>query len=93
MYASSLLREPLPNPHDLPDVSLDAPPPTPATPQRANKNKIADPDIRVDLMAASKFVLERENAELRRQLDEALGERDQARTVLEAMRGVVGNAR
>lgn len=43
-----------------------------------------------DALAASRFVLERENVELKRQLEKALLERNEARELVEAMRGLVG---
>lgn len=82
IHASSSLREPLRDPHDFRDTFLNAPPPTPAATQRANQ--AADPDTRVDVIAVSKLVMEREHAKVSRQLDEALGQRDRARTVLVA---------
>ena len=43
-----------------------------------------------DASTASRYVLERENAELKRRLDQALGERDEARKILDTMRGIMG---
>ena len=43
-----------------------------------------------DTTATSRFVLEQENAELKRRLEEALGERDEARKIVSAMRSIVG---
>ena len=86
MYASSLLQEPLPNPDlSLEDVLADTPP----VPPLHWAKRAGEPDLGTDASAASCFVLERENAELRRRLDEALGERDEARKVLDALRGLV----
>lgn len=89
MYSSSLLQEPLPKLEQELDAILADTPPVP--PLHWSKPQGGE-DVHVDATAASRYVLERENAELRKRLQEALGQRDEARKVLDAMRGLVGSS-
>ncbi|EKM60156.1 uncharacterized protein PHACADRAFT_251053 [Phanerochaete carnosa HHB-10118-sp] len=89
MYSSSLLHETLPTLERSLEVVFADTPPVP--PLHWSKHQ----DVRglgaADASAMSRAVLRQENAELRKRLEEALGERDQARKVLNAMRGLVGS--
>lgn len=85
MYTSSLLQEPLPNPYHSLSTSD-----SPSIPPLHWSKRPGEPDLDTDVSTASRLVLERENADLRQQLEEAQGERDEARKVLDTMRGLVG---
>lgn len=88
MYTSSLLQEPLPRLEQELDSMLADTPHVPPLHWAKTQERL---DLRGDATTATKFVLERENAELRKRLEEAMSERDEAREVLNAMRGLVGS--
>ncbi|GJE99787.1 hypothetical protein PsYK624_160580 [Phanerochaete sordida] len=88
MYTSSLLQEPLPRLEQELDSMLADTPHVPPLHWAKTQERL---DLRGDATTATKFILERENAELRKRLEEAMSERDEAREVLNAMRGLVGS--
>lgn len=95
-YGSSLLQEPIPKDplaFDVasPMVPLAARAAHPGGRAGDNRPKQARrlSSLLSDASTASRYVLERENADLKRRLDQVLRERDEARKVLDAMRGIM----
>lgn len=89
VYASSLPQEPLPSLDQSPGAAVAHSSPIPAL--RCSKQP-GKPESSTNVSAASRFVLKRKNAGLCKLLEEALGERDDARKILDVMRGLVGSS-
>ena len=91
MYSSSLLQEPLPKPRDTAAVDSPMMPSSGSVPafHRPRSDEQGLSLLLDDTSTALRYVLERENAELKRQLALIVGERDEARRLIDAMRGII----
>jgi hypothetical protein len=85
MYSDDLLHESFPGPHEI--TGTDSPLMLSEAPVPGARVPAA---IGGDASTASQYGLKCENTKLRQRLEEVLRERDEAREVVNAMRGIVG---